>query len=53
MLDKIKKVVNSWYIGMAATGILGVALLVYGYKFYAGIALGWAVCKAWDYLSKR
>jgi hypothetical protein len=53
MLDKIKDVVNSWYIGIAATGLLGAMLLTYGYKLYAGLALGWAACKAWEYLSSK
>jgi hypothetical protein len=53
MLDKIKSVVNSWYIGMATTGLLGIALLIYGHKFYAGLALGWAVCKTWEYLTSK
>jgi len=53
MLDKVKEVVNSWYIGIGATGILGGMLLAYGYKLYAGLALGWAACKAWEYLSKK
>ena len=53
MLDKIKDVVNSWYIGIAATGLLGAMLLTYGYKLYAGLALGWAACKAWGYLSLK
>jgi len=53
MLDKIKKVVNSWYIGMATTGLLGIALLAYGHKLYAGIALGWAACKAWEFLTSK
>ena len=53
MLDKVKQIVNSWYIGIAATGLLGAALLVYGHKLYAGVALGWAACKTWEYLTKK
>jgi hypothetical protein len=53
MLDKVKTVVNSWYFGIAATGLAGALLLTYGYKMYAGIALGWAACKAWEYLSGK
>ncbi len=53
MLEKVKQVVNSWYIGIAATGIGGLLLLTYGYPLYAGLALGWAACKAWEYLSNK
>jgi hypothetical protein len=53
MLEKIKDVVNSWYIGLATTTIAGIMLLSYGYKLYAGIAIGWAACKAWEYLSSK
>jgi hypothetical protein len=51
MLQKIKDITNSWYIGMATTGLLGIALLSYGYKLYAGLALGWALCKTWEFLT--
>ena len=37
------KILNSWWIDIAATGLLGVVLLMYGYKLYSGIALGWAI----------
>jgi hypothetical protein len=50
MLEKVKSIVNSWWFEMAATGLLGAALLVYGHKFYAGMALGWAACKVLSYL---
>jgi len=53
MLDKVKSVVNSWYFGIGATGLAGGMLLVYGYKLYAGIAVGWAACKAWEYLTGK
>jgi hypothetical protein len=53
MLEKVKEIVNSWYVGIVATGILGGMLLTYGYKLYAGIALGWAACKAWEYLTSK
>jgi len=53
MLDKVKSVVNSWYVGIAATGILGVMCFIYGYKLYGGLALGWAACKAWEYLTSK
>jgi len=53
MLHKIKDIANSWYVGIAATGLLGAALLIYGHKLYAGIALGWAACKAWEFLTKK
>tara|TARA_R110000824_G_scaffold120384_2_gene275716 strand:+ start:1399 stop:1557 length:159 start_codon:yes stop_codon:yes gene_type:complete len=52
-MEKIKEIVNSWYIGIAATGLGGLLLLTYGYKLYAGLALGWAGCKAWEYLTKK
>ena len=41
MLEKVKEIVNSWYVGIIATGVLGGMLLAYGYKLYAGIAIGW------------
>ncbi len=53
MLEKVKNIVNSWYIGVGTTGLLGAALLIYGYKLYSGLALGWAACKAWEYLTKK
>jgi len=53
MLDKVKTVVNSWYFGIAATGILGMMAWAYGYKLYAGLAFGWAACKAWEYLTGK
>lgn len=53
MLEKVKEIVNSWYVGIVATGILGGMLLTYGYKLYAGVAIGWAVCKAWEYLTSK
>lgn len=53
MLEKVKTIVNSWYAGIAATGIAGAMLLSYGYKLYAGLALGWAACKAWEFLTKK
>jgi len=52
-MEKIKEIVNSWYIGIAATGVGGLLLLTYGYKLYAGLALGWAASKAWEYLTKK
>jgi len=42
-MKTIITILKSWWIDIAATGLLGVALLVYGYKLYAGIALGWAI----------
>jgi hypothetical protein len=53
MLDKVKTVVNSWYFGIAATGVLGMMAWAYGYKLYAGLAFGWAACKAWEYLTGK
>tara|TARA_Y100000389_G_C17454916_1_gene517450 strand:- start:369 stop:656 length:288 start_codon:yes stop_codon:yes gene_type:complete len=42
-MKTIITILKSWWIDIAATGLLGVALLIYGYKLYAGIALGWAI----------
>tara|TARA_R110000772_G_scaffold82357_3_gene174703 strand:- start:429 stop:701 length:273 start_codon:yes stop_codon:yes gene_type:complete len=42
-MKTIITILKSWWIDIAATGLLGVALLIYGYKLYAGIALGWAL----------
>ena len=42
-MKAIIKILNSWWIDIAATGLLGVVLLMYGYKLYSGIALGWAI----------
>ena len=42
-MKTIITILKSWWIDIAATGLLGVALLMYGYKLYAGIALGWAL----------
>ena len=53
MLEKVKGVVNSWYFGIGATGLGGILLLTYGYKLYAGIAIGWAASKAWEYLTQK
>jgi|TARA_R110002074_G_scaffold321612_1_gene492084 hypothetical protein len=53
MLEKVKEIVNSWYVGIIATGVLGGMLLAYGYKLYAGIAIGWAACKAWEFLTSK
>jgi len=53
MLEKVKGIVNSWYVGIIATGVLGGMLLTYGYKLYAGIAIGWAACKAWEFLTSK
>ena len=42
-MKTIITILKSWWIDIAATGLLGVVLLMYGYKLYAGIALGWAL----------
>jgi len=42
-MKAIIKILNSWWIDIAATGLLGAVLLMYGYKLYSGIALGWAI----------
>lgn len=49
-MKKVTEILESWWINIAATGLLGLILLAYGFKLYAGIALGWAACKALDYL---
>ncbi len=43
-MKKVLEILSSWWINSAAAGLLGVGLLIYGYKFYAGLALGWAAC---------
>jgi len=52
-MDKLKSIVNSWYVGIAATGLLGAMAMAYGYKLYAGLAIGWAACKTWEYLTAK
>jgi len=42
-MKTIITILKSWWIDTAATGLLGVVLLMYGHKLYAGIALGWAI----------
>jgi hypothetical protein len=42
-MKTIIKILKSWWIDAATTGLLGVVLLIYGYKLYAGIALGWSI----------
>ena len=42
-MKTIIKILKSWWVDIAATGLLGVVLLIYGYKLYSGIALGWAI----------
>lgn len=48
--DKIVKVINSAWFGAAAAGAAGAVVLMYGYKLYAGILLGWAANSAWKWL---
>jgi uncharacterized membrane protein (UPF0182 family) len=42
-MKTIITILKSWWIDIAATGLLGVVLLLYGHKLYAGIAIGWAL----------
>ena len=49
-MEKISEVLNAWWFQAAASGALGVALIIYGYPLYAGIALGWGICKFVSYL---
>jgi len=49
-MEKVLEILKSWWINSAATGLLGVLLLSYGYKLYAGLALGWAACATIDKL---
>lgn len=50
ILNKIKEVINSSWFGAAAAGAAGVFVLLYGYKLYAGLLLGWGACNAYKWL---
>ena len=52
-MEKFTKLLNSWWINIASTGVLFIALLSYGYKLYAGVALGWALCTLIKSLKKE
>ena len=51
-MKKVLQILNSWWINSAAAGLLGVGLLAYGYKLYAGVAIGWAACATIKELKK-
>ena len=43
-MKKVLEILNSWWINSASACLLGLGLLTYGYKLYAGLAIGWAAC---------
>lgn len=50
ILKKIVNVINSAWFGAAAVGAAGAFVLMYGYKLYAGLLLGWGACSAYKWL---
>jgi hypothetical protein len=45
-MEKLLKILTSWWIESAAIGVVGLMLLTHSHKLYAGIAFGWAACVA-------
>ena len=43
-------IINSGWFRAAAVGAAGALVLMYGYKLYAGLILGWACNDAWKWL---
>ena len=50
MLEKVKSILNAWWFEATSTALLGVAFLVFGHKFFAGAAIGWALNRIVTYL---
>ncbi len=50
IIKKVVKVINSAWFGAAASLAAGAFVLMYGYKLYAGLLIGWAANSAFKWL---